>query len=93
MAAITLADWGRIYAFIWRELKNGNELYKNEFEKDPKHAIDHFIKPALKKEGVDLHYDTIFDIDSYKPADLDTTQLDAIVKGEAVAFFQVRLSC
>lgn len=94
MAAISDADWGRIYAFIWKKHKEGHSTnYREMFEKDPKAAIA-AIDSALKAEG---HpglgkYDTLFDIGP-RPADVTNAQLDEIIEGKAVAFLRMRLTC
>lgn len=88
MPAISEGDWGRIYAFIWKKYQDGDPSYKEEFEKNPKMAIDRIkgaIHPPLN------NYTTLFDI-SPLPGDLGAT-LDEIIEGKAIAFLQTRLTC
>jgi len=92
-------DWGRIYAFIWKkqnEPKVASEPdYKELFEKNPKEAIIE-INKALQNAGydpIDYEEGQLFDIGD-SPADFKNTDLlDKIIKGEIVAFLQVRLTC
>lgn len=87
MAAITDAEWGRIYAFIWKKYQDGDHSYKEDFEKDPKGAVDRIkqvIHPPLK--GVEI-------LDIGPNPGLSDQQLDEIIEGKAVAFLQARLTC
>jgi len=91
--SILQKDWNRIYAFIWKKYKEGDETYKDDFEKDPKKAVRRIVKELNKMTREPIAYTTLFDVTDQIPRDLTDEQLDAIIKGEAVAFLQVRLCC
>jgi hypothetical protein len=94
MAALSDAEWSRIYAFIWKkhkEFKPGDTNYKEMFEKNPKKAIED-IDTALRAidPNLGLTYTTLFNIDD---PGLTATQLEDIISGKTVAFLQTRLTC
>lgn len=89
MAAITDAEWGRIYAFIWKKYQEGDHSYKEDFEKDPKMAIDTKIGPEITPP---LKGTEILDIGD-KPSDISDADLQEIIEGKRVAFLHARLTC
>lgn len=76
MAAITPADWGRIYAYIWLDFRKGGG-YKTKFEQDPSLAV----KEIAAKLGIN-YYDSLFNLD-IPLEDYTDQQLDTIIRGEA----------
>ena len=90
MAAITLAEWGRIYAFIWKMDRAGDSSYMDQFKKDPMTAINRIKNdiPGPKITGTE-----IFDMTNFPAHGLSNTQLDEIIEGKAMAFFKVGLTC
>lgn len=88
MQAIKPEDWGRIYAYIWKETKNGTEDLKRLFEKDPALAV----KQITKELGID-YYDCLFEVPD--APEFDDAQLEAIMKGTDTTSFQffLRLTC
>ena len=90
MAAITLAEWGRIYAFIWKMDRAGDSSYMDQFKKDPMTAINR-IRTDIP--GPKITSTEIFDMANFPAHGLSNTQLDDIIEGKAMAFFKVGLTC
>lgn len=99
MPAITAADWGRIYAYIWRDEKfppgGVSRGYKNQFETDPAAAVQ-AIDTA--EPGLNLSYagnpPQLFDVGAF--SDFTPAQLEAIMyeDPDAPAFrFFLRMTC
>ncbi|MGE0684891.1 MAG: hypothetical protein AB7P69_28765 [Candidatus Binatia bacterium] len=92
MSAITDADWGRIYAFIWKKFKEGDPSYKEEFERNPAAVIQRINVDLQKENHPGISYSTLLDIGD-RPKDLTEDQLDDIIAGRKIAFLQTRLTC
>ena len=89
MQAIKPEDWGRIYAYIWKETKNGTEDLKRLFEKDPALAV----KQITKELKIDYDYDCLFEVPA--APEFDEGQLKAIIDGTDTKSFRffLRLTC
>ena len=69
MAAIKPEDWGRIYAFIWKDARSGTGTFKPLFETDPNRTIKEIARILkLLPDGVDIgDYDRLFEVDVPPP--------------------------
>ena len=88
MAAISATDWGRIYAYIWKDTKTGGDL-KTRFERDPASVI----KEITTILGI-APYDRLFDI-VIDPT-FTVSELNSIMNGTAPPpnfMFFLRLTC
>jgi len=89
MKPITPEDWGRIYAYIWKDaLMGAGGDYKKRFERDPAAVV----KEIAGELGID-YYDCLFEVP--EATDFTNSQLDAIVKGTDTTSFKffLRLTC
>jgi hypothetical protein len=94
MPAITPEDWGRIYAFIWKDARTGTGEYKKLFEKDPNRAVKEITEKLGIIAGPTIdYYDRLFDVDD--ATDFTVGQLEAIMNGTDTTSFRffLRLSC
>jgi hypothetical protein len=90
MPAIKPEDWGRIYAFIWKDVQSGGAGgYKEKFERDPASAI----KEIAQALPIDYSYDRLFDVDD-PPGEFSDKELNDIISGKNKNFkFFLNISC
>ena len=80
MQKLTLDEWGRVYAYIWKAFKEGNPSWRNKFEKDTRKCVLQIIDKLNKQHGASIGSGLcLHDIPS--PGELTEQELDEIAKG------------
>ena len=80
MQKLSLDEWGKVYAYMWKAYQEGNPTWRSKFEKDTGKCVAQIIDKLNKNHGANIGSGLCLH-DIPLPGELTEAELDEIAKG------------